>query len=176
MRALAAGDREALAPLMTAHAGRVYRIALSYVRNPDDATDVVQETFVKAFRHAPRWDERSPVGPWLTRIAVNAAIDAYRRGRRRRSAEEPLEEAPAAAGALAGGPSAERVVYAREQRERLARALQGLPKNQRAVVVLRHYQEMSLEEIAATLEMNLGTVKSSLHRGLARLRDVLQRH
>src|ERR1700687_5410228 len=66
MGRLSAGDREALDPLMDRHRGRLYRIALAYLRQPDDALDVVQETFVKAYIHAARWDGGSEVGPWLT--------------------------------------------------------------------------------------------------------------
>src|SRR6185436_4597029 len=91
MGRLAAGDRDALAPLVERHHRRLYRIALAYLRNPDDALDVVQETFVKAFQNAGRWDPRSEVGAWLTRIAVNQSIDRYRRTRRRRVTEAPLD-------------------------------------------------------------------------------------
>jgi len=72
--------------------GAVPGIALAYLRRPDDALDVVQETFVKAYVHAARWDGAAEVAPWLTRIAVNQAIDVYRRGRRRLAAEEPFDE------------------------------------------------------------------------------------
>src|SRR5258708_3345539 len=89
----AAGARAALSPLMERHPRRLYRIALAYLRRPDDALDVVQETFVKAFVHAGRWDGAAEVAPWLTRIAVNQAIDVYRRGRRRLGKEEALDDA-----------------------------------------------------------------------------------
>src|ERR1043165_5703571 len=91
MGRLAAGDREALEPLMERHYQRLYRIALAYLRRPDDALDVVQETFVKAYTHAARWDGAAEVAPWLTRIAVNQAIDIYRRGRRRLGKEGDVE-------------------------------------------------------------------------------------
>ena len=70
MARLAAGDREALAPLMELHYRRLYRIALAYLRQRDDALDVVQEAFVRAFQAAPRWDGTA-AGPWLSRITVN---------------------------------------------------------------------------------------------------------
>lgn len=175
MGRLAAGDREALAPLMERHHRRLYRVALAYLRHPDDALDAVQETFVKAFVHAPRWDGAADVAPWLTRIAVNQSIDIYRRGRRRRAAEEPLDDAAGAPRPLAlDDPSPERQVLGREIGERVGSALRTLPERQRAVFVLRHYEELSLEEIARTLGMSLGTVKSSLHRAVARMRERLQ--
>ena len=169
---LAAGDRDALAPLMERHSRRLYRIALGYLRQPDDALDVVQETFVKAFVHAARWDGAADVAPWLTRIAVNQSIDFYRRGKRRRASEEPLDESSPRVPAMED-PSPERRTIGREIGERVGSAVRALPERQRAVFVLRHYEELSLEEIARTLDMSLGTVKSALHRATARLRDRL---
>jgi RNA polymerase sigma-70 factor, ECF subfamily len=171
---LAAGDRDALAPLMARHYQRLYRIALSYLRNPDDALDAVQETFVKAFQHAGRWDGRSEAAPWLTRIAVNQAIDRYRRTRRRRATFAPWEESDHDETKAVESPSPEQQVAGREVGRRIAGALGALHERQRAVFVLRHYEDMSLEEIAESLEMSLGTVKSSLHRAVHRLRERLQ--
>jgi RNA polymerase sigma-70 factor (ECF subfamily) len=170
MARLAAGDREALAPLMERHYRRLYRIALSYLRQPDDALDVVQEVFVKAYQSASRWDGSAEAGPWLARITVNLSIDRWRRNRRRAQTFTPLAESDRVATLADLGPAPDRRVQGREAGERVAAALRGLPERQRAVVVLRHYQDMSLEEIAGTLGMSLGTVKSSLHRALHRMR------
>jgi RNA polymerase sigma-70 factor, ECF subfamily len=170
MARLAVGDREALAPLMERHYRRLYRIALSYLRQPDDALDVVQEAFVKAFQSASRWDGSAEAGPWLARITVNLSIDRWRRNRRRAQTFSPLAESDHVATLADHGPSPDRRVQGREAGERVAAALAGLPERQRAVVVLRHYQDMSLEEIAEALGMSLGTVKSSLHRALGRMR------
>ncbi len=169
MARLAAGDREALAPLMALHYRRLYRIALAYLRQPDDALDVVQEAFVRAFQAAPRWDGAA-AGPWLSRITVNLAIDRWRRNRRRADTFTPLVEGDHAASLTDPGPTPDRQVHARETGEWLQAALRRLPERQRAVVVLRHYQELSLEEIAQALDISLGTVKSSLHRALQRMR------
>jgi RNA polymerase sigma-70 factor, ECF subfamily len=171
---LANGDRDALSPLMARHYQRLYRIALSYLRNADDALDAVQETFVKAFQHAGRWDGRSEAGPWLTRIAVNHSIDRYRRTRRRRATFAPWEESDHDETKAVEDPSPEQRAAGQEVGRRIAGALGALPERQRAVFVLRHYEEMSLEEIADSLEMSLGTVKSSLHRAVHRLRERLE--
>ena len=159
---------------MERHYPRLYRLALSYVRNPDDALEVVQETFVKAFQKADRWDGSTEAGPWLSRVAVNQSIDRWRRNRRRQATFTPLAEGAHDESLAAGGPDPARRVLRREMRDRLAVALEGLPDRQRAVVVLRHYQEMSLDEIAQTLGMRLGTVKSTLHRALGRMRTGLR--
>jgi RNA polymerase sigma-70 factor (ECF subfamily) len=170
MARLAAGDREALAPLMERHYRRIYRIALSYLRQRDDALDVVQECFVKAFQKASHWDGSAEAAPWLARIAVNLSIDHWRRSKRRQQTFSPLPEGDHEGSLEAADDTPDRAVAGREARERLRGALALLPDRQRAVVVLRHYQDLSLEEIANTLGMSIGTVKSSLHRALHRLR------
>lgn len=174
MERLAAGDGEALAPLMERHASRLYRIALSYLRDPDAALDCVQEAFVKAFRNAARWDRGAEVLPWLTRIAINQAIDTYRKARRRLTAETPLGADDRDAQLALEDPSPERRAIGREAGERIRAAVLALPAGQRAVFLLRHQEGLTLPEIAETLGMSLGTVKSSLHRAVHRLRRRLQ--
>ena len=173
MARLAAGDRDALAPLVERHYTRLYRIALAYLRQREDALDVVQEAFVKAYTGAPRWDGSAEAGPWLTRVTVNLAIDRWRRNRRRGETFAPMADDDHAASLADPLASPDRAVHGREAGERVAIALRALPERQRAVVVLRHYQDLSLEEIADALGMSLGTVKSSLHRALARMRERL---
>jgi RNA polymerase sigma-70 factor, ECF subfamily len=170
LRRLAGGDKDALSPLMDRHYRRLYRILLSYVRNEDEALDGVQEVFVKAYRHAARWDGGSEPGAWLTRIAVNEAIDRYRRRKRWSASFRPLGEVvepPAEGGRSDDG------VRAREIGEQIGSALDTLAEKERSVFVLRHLQEMTLEEIAQALALPLGTVKSSLHRAVHRLREQL---
>jgi RNA polymerase sigma-70 factor (ECF subfamily) len=176
MGRLARGDREALAPLMQRHYQRLYRIAHSYLRSTDEALDAVQETFVKVYQKAGQWKPVSEVGPWLTRIAVNQSIDRYRRSQRRRKVETPLDD-PGPAGPARihaeGGPPPDAGVLRRELGEKIGAALETLPERQRAIFVLRHYEEMSLHEIAAALAVPLGTVKSCLHRAVDRMRTRL---
>jgi RNA polymerase sigma-70 factor (ECF subfamily) len=174
MGRLAGGERECLAPLMERHHRRIHRIALAYLRDADEALDCVQETFVKAFEHAARWNPAAEVGAWLTRIAVNDAIDRYRKGKRRATSSEPLGESDHDQRISSDDPSPERRVLSRQIAERVDQALKGLPETQRMVFVLRHYEERSLPEIAQILGISLGTVKSSLHRAVHRLRERLQ--
>ena len=120
-----------------------------------------------------RWDGSADAGPWLSRVTVNLSIDRWRRNKRRGQTFSPLVEGDHLDVLADHRPAPDRGVEGRESGERLAVALRALPERQRAVVVLRHYQELSLEEIATTLGMSLGTVKSSLHRALHRMRDTL---
>jgi RNA polymerase sigma-70 factor, ECF subfamily len=169
MERLRGGDREALTALMERHYRRLYRVMLGYLRHADDALDAVQETFVRAFEHAARWNPEAEVAPWLTRIAINQAIDRLRRRKRRQGSEDPLD-APYTRELPGDNPSPDRLIWGREIHERLARVLDTLPDGQRSVFVLRHYDQLSLEEIAQTLDIRLGTVKSSLHRALHHVR------
>lgn len=155
---------------MERHHRRVYRVCLSYLRTPDDALDATQETFVKAFLHARRWDSTHDVGRWLVRIAINQSIDQYRKFKRRHRAEEPLPELDQDVRIAGGAPSPERRAIGGEIGRRIEAALQGLPEKQKAIFVLRHYEGQSLEEIARSLDLHLGTVKSGLHRALHHLR------
>src|ERR1700741_3367990 len=142
MERRAGGDQESLSELMRRHHQRLFRVAIGYVRDAHDAPEIVQETFVKAYRNAARW---------------------------RRAVEEPLQAEAVHDGRwTADGPSPERRMLGQELRERLDAALLALPERQRAIFVLRHYQGLELSEIAGALDMRLGTGKSGLHRALAR--------
>ena len=174
MLRLAEGDQHALSELMRRHSPRLYRVAVGYLRDAEEAMEAVQEAFVKAYRSAARWDRSAQVVPWLTRIVINESIDRYRRTRRRRALEEPLDEGDAHDGRWAeDAPSPERKVLGRELREHIDSAVGSLPDRQRAIFVLRHYEGMELNEIAGALGMRLGTVKSGLHRAVYRLRELL---
>jgi RNA polymerase sigma-70 factor (ECF subfamily) len=159
MARLAAGDREALAPLMERHYQRLYRLALSYLRHPDDALDAVQETFVKAFQKADRWDGSMEAGPWLSRVAVNQSIDRWRRNKRRQATFTPLAEGDHDESLAADDPHPDRRVLGREMRDRLTVALEGLPERQRAVVVLRPGQSLVEEQLRAFLYERLARYK-----------------
>ncbi len=171
---LAVGDQDALAPFMARHHQRIYRLCLSYLRSPDDALDAVQETFVKAYEKAGRVSADHDPGRWLSRIAINQSIDLYRRRRSRGRLFEALEERDHDRRLGDDQPSAERRVLGSQIGSRIDLALRTLPERQRAVFVLRHYEGLSLEEIARDLGISLGTVKSSLHRALHHLRERLQ--
>jgi RNA polymerase sigma-70 factor, ECF subfamily len=170
---LSAGDEDALAGLMARHERRLYGIAYGYLRNSEDALEVVQDAFVKLFQQKGRVDTRAEIGAWLTRVAINASIDRYRQKKRRGVHEvgvedEHLQDLPARheSGALDN-------LHTEDSRRAIERGLMVLNERQRAVVTLRHFSDLSLDEIASTLGVRLGTVKSSLNRALARMKTVM---
>lgn len=170
---LQAGDEDALRALMVRHERRLYGITYGYLRNSEDALEVVQDAFVKLFQQSARIDSRAEIGAWLTRVAINAAIDRYRQRKRRGTREvavetEDLQHVPAR-----HEPGALDHLHAEDSRRAIEAGLRVLNERQRAVVTLRHFSEMSLDEIATTLGVRLGTVKSSLNRALFRMKTVM---
>ena len=171
---LAGGDEEALSLVMARHERRLYGITYGYLRNPEDALEVVQDAFVKLFQQSKRIDARAEPGAWLTRVAINGAIDRYRQRKRRGAREinvetDDLHQVPSASnqgGAMGSLENAER-------RRVLEHGLRSLNETQRAVVTLRHFSELSLDEIASTLGIRQGTVKSSLNRALTRMKTAI---
>ncbi len=164
------GDQKAFEAFYRRHEAVVYRTALALVRDEMTAEEVVTDTFLRAHAARERLDPaRSPV-PWLQRIAVNLSLNHLRR---RRLGIEALPEVAAWPDEAATVPEA--AAERRETTAALARGIERLPAQMRAVVVLRFVHDASLAEIAETLECPVGTVKSRLHNALRLLRDDLRR-
>lgn len=161
-----AGDQQAFRVLLEAHHQQVYRTAYALTADADEAADITQETFLKAWRALPGFRGEASVGTWLTRLALNTARDHLRRRRR---------PAPLALLLGTGSRAADDPAVAAADRDELARALRQLPARGREVVALRYGRDLSLAEIAALLDCPEGTVKSRLHGALARLRVLLRR-
>jgi RNA polymerase sigma factor (sigma-70 family) len=156
------GDHDAFAALVAATADRHVRIARLILRDTERAEDAVQEALIKVWRELPRLRELDRFEAWATRILVNACRDEARRSRRRvefRIVPE-IETPDTAADVIA--------------RERLERAFERLPLEQRVVLVLHHYAGLSQSEIAAATGRPVGTVKSRLSYAIASMRSALE--
>jgi RNA polymerase sigma-70 factor (ECF subfamily) len=135
------------------------------LRSPD-AEDLAQDTFVRAFVHFERFDPERPILPWLIAIARRLCLDLLRRRTMKARVDTlPIVETPST------GP--EGAVELREQLTRVDQALADLEVGPREAIILFHIEEMSYRDIAAALEVPLGTVMTWLHRGRARLRKAL---
>jgi RNA polymerase sigma-70 factor (ECF subfamily) len=163
------GDAAAFRQLIDATSERLYRLALHLMRDGDEAEDVVQETYIRAWQR--RGDLRDPhaVVPWLSRIARNAARDRLRWWRRRPE-KSRIEIDPAASGAGADAQLADA-----ERAAQVRRALDVLSEKHRVILVLREVEDMSYEQIAELLDLPLGTVESRLHRARAALARKLEK-
>ncbi len=165
------GDRLAIEVLIRRHQNYVYRLCYLVMRNEQDAEDMTQETFIRAFRALPRYEIRAGTSfeAWLYRISVNAC-----RSRMRRRWYQVLpwpEPAPQMVAAPERQP--ERLAMQGEQRDRILAAIDTLGEKHRLVVFLRYYAGLSNEEIAQALEIPSGTVRSRLHIARQRLRELL---
>jgi RNA polymerase sigma-70 factor, ECF subfamily len=167
----ATGDSAAMPSweeLVREHADRVYRLAYRLSGNPQDAEDLTQETFIRVFRSLSNYQPGTFEG-WLHRITTNLFLDMVRRrGRiRMESLPEDYDRVPAE------GPSPEQAYHDARLGHELQTALDALPPEFRAAVVLCDVEGLSYEEIGATLGVKLGTVRSRIHRGRQALRDYL---
>jgi RNA polymerase sigma-70 factor (ECF subfamily) len=162
------GEESAFSALVIKYREGVYRVARRMMGNHEDAADVTQEVFVRVHRALPRFDGRSQVYTWLYRITVNLCLDLRSRLARLPAADE---RAPAEDGAPDRIATDE--IERREVGRMIARAVAGLPPRQRAMVVLRLYQDLPYADIARIMGCSEGTVKATMFTALRRLRRVL---
>jgi RNA polymerase sigma-70 factor (ECF subfamily) len=166
------GDEEAFRVLVERHSRSIYRLAYRMTGRPEDAEDVVQETFVRAYRQLSRFEARSNFATWLYRIGFNCAIDYMRARPHRESAEshETLERLTPGSDA----PSIDDLVYAGEIGTRVQEALDALSTQERAAFLMRHYHGCSIEEICTALDLKTNAAKHSIFRAVKKMRVALK--
>ncbi|NQY57572.1 MAG: sigma-70 family RNA polymerase sigma factor [Ilumatobacteraceae bacterium] len=167
VEAAQSGDRFALDQLLRRHYDRVYAVCRRVVGSQRDADDACQEALIKITRSVPRFDGRSSFGTWAYRIATNAALDELRKRRRR---PMPHDDDNPEVADLRGARNVELV----EERLALDEALEQLSDDLRSAVVLRDVVDLDYQEIADTLDIPVGTVKSRIARGRAALANRLR--
>ncbi len=173
------GDTDAFRVLVERHSRSLFRLAFRMTGNQQDAEDVVQESFLRAYKQLARFDERASFGTWLYRIAANCSLDLVR-SRKRRSehmappvelggeVEDPVVSLPSTA------PSPERLTLSSEVRQRVAEAMRDLSPTERTAFVLRHFEGMCMEEVSRVLECQPGAAKHSVFRAVQKLRRALE--
>lgn len=158
------GDHDAFAALIGAASTRLYALACLILRDPARAEDATQDAFIRAWREVPRLRDADRFEAWLRRLVVNSCYDEARRSKRR--AEVTLRSV--------GERSVTDTTMAFAESDRVERAFRRLPLDQRSVLILQHYFELSHTEIAETLGLPLGTVKSRVRYGIAAMRSALE--
>lgn len=170
----ARGDKAAFGELVKAHQRRAYAAAYALVGNRDDAIDLAQDAFVRAYRAMGRFDTKMPFYPWLHRIVRNTCLNHLKRRNRRgeTSLDALMEEGyDAESGGLDPVESAEAV----DLRDRIRAAMATLTPQQQEILRLRHMVELSYTEIADCLQIPIGTVMSRLHAARKALKDALEK-
>lgn len=175
-----AGDEAACAELVAAHQRMVYGLALTLLGNRDDALDLSQEVFLRVFRTLSRFRGQSALRTWIYRIVVNQARNRQRWWRRRRRAEQiSLDEYLQKFGEMEARNETlpDRLLASKETAARIWQALDRLPFDQRTALILREVEGLRYEEIAYSLDVALGTVKSRLTRARQAVRaELLELH
>jgi RNA polymerase sigma-70 factor (ECF subfamily) len=167
------GDRAAFGGLVRAYQRRAYAVAYSFVRNRDDALELSQEGFVRAFRSMSRFNAEMPFYPWLYRIIRNACLNHLKKKRRHgETSLDRMMESGYDARELRRGPSESAELG--DLKEAIGVAMAQLTPDQREILRLRHFLELSYAEIAECLEIPQGTVMSRLHGARKGLRRVLE--
>ena len=168
------GDSDAFRALVEQHSRSVFRLAFRMTGNEQDAEDVVQESFLRAYRQLGRFESRANFGTWLYRIVSNCSVDLMRSKQARHdqvrgdSLDEGVMELPAA-----DVPGPERMAQSAEIETRVQRALRELSPLERAAFTLRHYEGRSIDEISATLGLGTSAAKHSVFRAVKKLRIAL---
>ena len=159
------GEREAFDRLVERYQREIYRLCYRYVNNHEDANDLAQDAFLKAWRAIGRFRGDSSFSTWLYRIAVNACLN--HRALKRPLLQELPEVLPDPA------PRADADVLSADESRRVRQAVGQLPERQRATLILKVYHELTHEEVAQILGSTVGTVKSNLFHALGNLRRLL---
>ncbi|MBK9346682.1 MAG: sigma-70 family RNA polymerase sigma factor [Burkholderiales bacterium] len=166
------GDVAAFSELVARHQDRIYRFLVRLTRSHDDALELAQETFIHAWTALERWQAQARFSTWLFQIARNQAIDLLRRTQR----VDFVEFDAGVADSLAdSAPTPEEALYSTQRLRALERALQRLPTEHREILLLREIEDLSYDEMAAVLNISLGTVKSRIARARTALLERMPR-
>ena len=169
------GDSEAFRALVDRHSRAVYRLAHRMTGNPQDAEDVVQETFLRAYRQLGRFESRANFGTWLHRIAVNCSIDLIRSRKHQETGHDAADlDALDTADRDRTDPSPERLMLSTEVQDRVAAAMASLSHMERAAFVLRHFEGQSIDEISRALGLKINAAKHSIFRAVRKMRVALE--
>ncbi len=179
LKQAAAGSAEAFEQLVLKYQTAVYNLCLRMTGDPEDAADMTQESFLKAWRNLESFQGNSAFSTWLYRLASNTCLDHLRSMKRRPQLSLVMEDEDGEAQALDvpdSAPTPEEQVIALDEQSRLNEALQALEEDQRQILILRAVNGLSYTEIAEALQLKEGTVKSRLARARDQLRKKLQQN
>ena len=172
------GDHDAFGQLVLAHQNKVYTLCVHMVTNREEAEDLAQEAFLKAWRSLSSFQEESSFATWMHRLTTNVCLDHLRKQARRQNISTAVsldDEESNWTEPADHSQDPQQKLEQQEQRQLLTKALQELPEHYRRLIVMREVSGLSYQEIADALNMDLGTVKSGISRARERLRKILLR-
>jgi RNA polymerase sigma-70 factor (ECF subfamily) len=172
------GDRDAFRPLVERYSHMIFVLAYRMTNSESDAEEIVQETFLRAYRALPSFEARSNFATWLYRIATNCSLDLLSRCRNQpqlasetmteEEDESPEQRLPSS------DPDPERQAYSAEMQGKITAAMNLLTPVEKAAFVLRHFEGRSVEEVAASLKVKTGAAKQSIFRAVQKMRTALE--
>jgi RNA polymerase sigma-70 factor (ECF subfamily) len=170
------GDTDAFRTLVDRHSRSLFRLAYRMTGNQQDAEDVVQESFLRAYKQLAKFDERASFGTWLYRIAMNCSLDLVRARKRRNEnappadveIDDPILSLPSP------DPDPGRLALSGEVRDRVTDAMNLLSPSERTAFVLRHFEGMCIEDVSRVLGCQPGAAKHSVFRAVQKLRRALE--
>jgi RNA polymerase sigma-70 factor (ECF subfamily) len=170
------GDNESFRSLVERHSRYVFSVAYRLTGSVEDAEDVVQNAFLKAYKQLSRFEARADFKTWLHRITVNCAIDLIRSRRHREFAQDldDLETASSPSPGDGALPGPERLLLSAEVRERLHEGMAQLTASERAAFTLRHVEGMSIREVASAMGLKTEAAKNSIFRAVRKMRLALE--
>lgn len=169
------GDTNAFGTLVASYEKFIFNVACKMFSNSEDASDIAQEALIKAYKNIDKFDFNSSFSTWLYRITVNACIDEMRRrkGRESISIDAEDEESGLAVQIEDTSLGAEERVIQNETVSEVRAAIDKLSEEHKTVIILRDLQDMTYEQVAQTLDLSIGTVKSRLARARKSLKDII---
>jgi len=169
-------DARAFGELVTRYEGKVYSLSLRMLRNPEDAEDVLQDTFLRAYRGLKSFRGNSTFSTWIYRIAANSALMRLRKKQLPTVSIEDADEREAPLNIVDWKPGPVEQLLTEETREAMEQAVEALPPEFRQVFILRDVEELSNAEVAEILDLSVAAVKSRLHRARLKVRNRLIAH
>jgi RNA polymerase sigma-70 factor (ECF subfamily) len=170
------GDSDAFRSLVERHGRNVFRLAFRMTGNENDAEDIVQETFLRAYKQLNRYESRSSFGTWLYRIAANCSLDLIRvRKHRHELTGAPVDDDfDLMQNVATSDPGPDRLAVSEQVKERITSAMAELSQQERTAFVLRHFEGLSIEQISGMLGVGGNAAKHSIFRAVQKLRKALE--
>lgn len=162
------GEQDAFAELVRRFQKRIFGLAYGFFHDREDALEIVQETFMRAYEKIGSYRVEYSLPSWLHRLAYNLCVDYYRKFAKKRKLQDDFEKVPGRL--LAQAESSQALWESRRTAAAIEQAVQGLSRKQREVFILKYRQGLKLREVAEIMDVSLGTVKALHHRALARIR------